>query len=69
MARKPRIHLPGGVYHVLLRGNGGQKIINGYTDENGDLLIADPTELTSTVFGNAFQLGGDINMVISPSKK
>jgi len=26
MARKPRIHLPGGVYHVLLRGNGGQRL-------------------------------------------
>jgi REP element-mobilizing transposase RayT len=26
MARKPRIHLPGGVYHVMLRGNGGQEI-------------------------------------------
>ena len=26
MARKPRIHVPGGVYHVMLRGNGGQAI-------------------------------------------
>ena len=26
MARRPRIHLPGGVYHVMLRGNGGQEI-------------------------------------------
>ncbi|VAW49206.1 Transposase and inactivated derivatives [hydrothermal vent metagenome] len=26
MARKPRIHVPGGVYHVMLRGNGGQDI-------------------------------------------
>ncbi len=26
MARHPRIHLPGGVYHVMLRGNGGQEI-------------------------------------------
>jgi REP-associated tyrosine transposase len=26
MARKPRIHYPGGVYHVLLRGNGGQRL-------------------------------------------
>lgn len=26
MARKPRIHIPGGVYHVMLRGNGGQDI-------------------------------------------
>jgi len=26
MARKPRIHFPGAVYHVMLRGNGGQDI-------------------------------------------
>jgi len=26
MARKPRIHHPGGFYHVILRGNGGQDI-------------------------------------------
>lgn len=26
MARKPRIHIPGGLYHVILRGNGGQPI-------------------------------------------
>jgi len=26
MSRKPRIHLGGGIYHVMLRGNGGQAI-------------------------------------------
>lgn len=26
MARKARIHIPGGLYHVMLRGNGGQDI-------------------------------------------
>jgi REP element-mobilizing transposase RayT len=26
MARNPRIHVPGGLYHVMLRGNGGQSI-------------------------------------------
>lgn len=26
MARKPRIHYPGAVYHVILRGNAGQQI-------------------------------------------
>jgi REP element-mobilizing transposase RayT len=30
MARKPRIHLPGGLYHVILRGNGGQPVF--FTD-------------------------------------
>jgi len=32
MARKPRIHIPGGVYHVMLRGNGGQDIV--FCDED-----------------------------------
>lgn len=26
MARKPRVHYPGALYHVMLRGNGGQDI-------------------------------------------
>jgi len=26
MARQPRIHVPGGLYHVMLRGNGGQDV-------------------------------------------
>ena len=34
MARKPRIHLPGGVYHVMLRGNGGQAIFFGDQDRS-----------------------------------
>lgn len=32
MARKPRIHLPGGFYHVILRGNAGQSIFLAETD-------------------------------------
>ena len=32
MARKPRIHYPGAVYHVILRGNGGQNIF--FTDSD-----------------------------------
>ncbi len=26
MARKPRLHVTGGLYHVILRGNGGEDI-------------------------------------------
>jgi REP element-mobilizing transposase RayT len=26
MARKPRLHVPGGLYHVMLRGNAGQAL-------------------------------------------
>jgi REP element-mobilizing transposase RayT len=32
MARKPRIHLPGGLYHVIFRGNGGQDVFITDTD-------------------------------------
>ena len=32
MARKNRIHVPGGVYHVMMRGNGGQDIF--YSDQD-----------------------------------
>jgi putative transposase len=32
MARKPRVHVPGGVYHVILRGNGGQRIFFSEAD-------------------------------------
>lgn len=32
MARKPRIHVPGGFYHVILRGNGGQDIFHSVED-------------------------------------
>ena len=32
MARKARIHVPGGVYHVMLRGNGGREIFSGPAD-------------------------------------
>jgi REP element-mobilizing transposase RayT len=32
MARKPRIHVPGGLYHVILRGNAGQSIFFAEAD-------------------------------------
>ena len=32
MPRKPRIHLAGGLYHVILRGNGGQDIFGAPAD-------------------------------------
>ena len=34
MPRKPRIHLPGGFYHVILRGNGRQDIFFASTDRD-----------------------------------
>ncbi len=39
MARKPRIHYPGAVYHVMLRGNGGQDIFFDLADRSRFLLF------------------------------
>lgn len=39
MPRKPRIHYPGAVYHVMLRGNGGQEIFFDSADRSRFLLI------------------------------
>ena len=39
MARKPRIHLPGGFYHVMLRGNGGQDIFFSAEDRTHFFLL------------------------------
>ena len=36
MARKSRIHSPGGVYHVMLRGNGGQVIFSDPAEPDPD---------------------------------
>jgi len=32
MARKPRLHVAGGVFHVMLRGNAGQEIFSDDED-------------------------------------
>jgi REP element-mobilizing transposase RayT len=42
MARKPRIHLDGALYHVMLRGNGGQAIF--LSDDDHDAFEALVTE-------------------------
>jgi len=39
MARKPRIHFPGALYHVMLRGNGGQDIFLSDSDRNRLFLL------------------------------
>ncbi len=39
MARKPRIHIPGGLYHVILRGNAGNAIFKEDQDYNHLCLL------------------------------
>ena len=39
MARKPRLHVAGGVYHVMVRGNGGQEIFFDVADRSHLYLL------------------------------
>lgn len=39
MARKPRLHFPGAVYHVTLHGNGNQPVFRDDTDRTRFLLL------------------------------
>ena len=39
MARKPRVHLPGGYYHVMMRGNVGSDLFFSDTDRSRFLLL------------------------------
>jgi len=39
MARKPRIHIPGGFYHVMLRGNGGVDVFFNEEDVIGFICL------------------------------
>jgi len=32
MARKPRVHFPGALYHVIVRGNQGQRVFRRDAD-------------------------------------
>ena len=41
MARKPRIHYPGALYHVMLRGNGGADIFFENADRNHFLSLVE----------------------------
>jgi putative transposase len=43
MARKPRIHFPGAVYHVMIRGNSGLPVFFGDTDRSRFYLILQET--------------------------
>lgn len=45
MARRPRLHVPGGIYHVTLRGNHQQPIFELETDRARlDSIVADASE-------------------------
>jgi REP element-mobilizing transposase RayT len=49
MARKARLHVPGGVYHVILRGNGGQDVFFADADRSAFYrLLAEGSERFAT---------------------
>jgi len=58
MARKPRVHLPGGVSHVTVRGNGGQPI--GFAEPDHR-----PCE-TLLEHGNLVGLGHPVHRQVAP---
>ena len=70
MPRKPRIHFPGAVYHVMLRGNAGQDIFIDDEDRTRLLLlmlqyvtawlIRDSEHLSVTEFGRL--VGRDVSI-------
>jgi len=39
MSRKPRIHYPGALYHVILRGNAGQPVFSDEADRSRFFLL------------------------------
>ena len=50
MVRKPRIHFPGAVYHVMLRGNGGRNIFFSAEDQiRLSLLLQEEVEKDTTI--------------------
>jgi len=50
MARKPRIHYPDAVYHVILRGNGGQDIFYSQEDRYRLSTLSTSSQITSRKF-------------------
>jgi hypothetical protein len=39
MARKPRVHVPGGYYHVMMRGNMGSELFFSEADYSRFFLL------------------------------
>jgi len=65
MARKPRIHVPGGVYHAMLRGNGGQEVFRSDEDR---LYFYDLVEEGVERFGHRIHgfclMGNHLHLVV-----
>ena len=65
MARKPRIHFTGAVYHVMLRGNGGQAIFFSPKDYSiFEQLIAEGIERFNHQIHGYCWMSNHVHMVI-----
>ena len=69
MARKPRLHIPGGLYHVILRGNARQDVF--FVDATRIMRTPHfptpvPREIVSTPSILAGNLWAIINIVALP---
>lgn len=65
MARKPRIHVPGGFYHVLLRGNDGQDIFFAKGDrERFSLLMQEGTERFTYLLHAFCYMSNHVHLII-----
>jgi len=68
MARKPRLHVPGGFYHVILRGNGGQDIFYVKGDRSKImLLLQEATERFSCRLHAFCLMSNHVHLVIQVS--
>lgn len=65
MARKPRIHVPGALYHVSLHGNGGEKIFSTDADRKYfEALIAEGVERFGHKVHGYCLMPNQLNLVI-----
>ncbi len=65
MARKPRVHFPGALYHVILRGNAGQTIFFDERDRTRFyLLLQEGTERLQVRSKKDLELGEKVKELL-----
>ena len=64
MARKKRIHVPGGVYHVMMRGNGGQDIFFADQDRYRFYLLLQEGTIRFDYRVHAFCLMDNVHLAV-----
>jgi putative transposase len=62
MARKPRVHFPGALYHVMARGNQGQAIFTDDADRRRYLDLLQESQRRHNYRVYAYVLMGNHNL-------